>query len=101
MARKATGQVVERKRKGGRVFALRFRAHGERQYVTLGRFEDGWTRRKAEVELENVLADVRRGIWQPPAPEPELGVEAKQEPDFHRFASDWVETWRHEWSERT
>jgi hypothetical protein len=35
MARKATGQVVERKRKRGRVFGLRFRAGGERQFVTL------------------------------------------------------------------
>jgi hypothetical protein len=45
MARKATGQVVERKRKRGRVFALRFRAGGERQYVTL---PDGTSRDEAE-----------------------------------------------------
>ena len=30
MARKATGQVVERETQRGRVYALRFRAYGER-----------------------------------------------------------------------
>jgi hypothetical protein len=43
MARPATGQVVERKGKGGTTLALRFRAYGERRYVTLGSREDGWT----------------------------------------------------------
>ena len=69
MARKATGQVVEREGKRGRTYALRFRAYGQRQYVTLGTAEEGWTRQRAEVELENVLADVRRGIWRSPEPE--------------------------------
>ena len=89
MARKATGQVVEVKGKRGVSFALRFRAYGKRQYVTLGTRTDGWTRAKAEEELQNVLADVRRGIWQPPErrPEPE---ETRPEPSFHEFASEWI-----------
>lgn len=34
MARPATGQVLERQGKRGRTFAIRFRAYGQRQYVT-------------------------------------------------------------------
>lgn len=66
MAARAEGHVEERLWKRGLGFALRFIAYGERQYVTLGFASDGWTRRKAEEELANVLADVRRGIWVPP-----------------------------------
>ena len=95
MARKATGQVLERKRKTATVFALRFRAYGQRQYLTLGSTADGWSRPRAEEELENVLADVRRGIWQPPAPEPDAGAPAV-EPTFHEFATDWFEARRPE-----
>jgi len=47
MARKATGQVIERDRKCGRTFAFRVRAYGKREYLTLGASEDGWTRKKA------------------------------------------------------
>ena len=47
MARKATGQVIERDRKCGRTFAFRVRAYGKREYLTLGTSEDGWTRKKA------------------------------------------------------
>jgi hypothetical protein len=43
MARKATGQVIPPGAKA-RSWALRFRAYGERHYVTLGRPEDGWDR---------------------------------------------------------
>ena len=63
MARKATGQVVELERERGRVFALRFRAYGQREYQTLGTLEEGSNRSKAEEELQNVLSDVRRGVW--------------------------------------
>ena len=36
MARPPTGQIVERPLKLGRVFALRFRAYGERRYIAGG-----------------------------------------------------------------
>ena len=68
MTKRVGGQVLELERKGGRTYALRFRAYGERRYLTLGTVEEGWSRQKAEEELENVLADVRRGIWRPPEP---------------------------------
>src|SRR5437899_1465123 len=88
MARPLTGEVIERKRKRGRVFALRFRAYGQRHYITLGRAAEGWTRRKAEDELQNILADVRRGTWQPPQPETEVEAPPPM-PAFHAFASRW------------
>ena len=100
MARQATGQVLVREGKRGRTYALRFRAYGKRQFVTLGKAEGGWTRRKAEEELENVSADVRRGIWQPPEPEPVV-EEPRPEPTFHEFASEWLKGRRHELGERT
>ena len=69
MTKRASGQVLEFDREGGRTFALRFRAYGKRRYLTLGTVEQGWSRPKAEEELQNVLADVRRGIWMPTRPE--------------------------------
>jgi integrase len=99
MARKATGQVVERDGAGGRTFALRFRAYGKRRYVTLGTAAEGWTHAKAEEELANVLADVRRGIWTPS--ERSESREPPPEPTFHEFASEWLESRRHEFAART
>lgn len=66
MATRAKGRVEERLWKSGRGYALRFLAYGERQYVTLGLESEGWNRERAQEELENILADVRRGIWVPP-----------------------------------
>jgi integrase len=95
MARKPAGQVIELTRQRGRTFALRFRAYGRRHYLTLGSVEEGWTRGRAEQELANVMADIRRGIWRPPEPERELAG-PRPEPTFHRFASEWFEAHRGE-----
>jgi hypothetical protein len=83
MARKATGQVLERKGKGGRTYALRFHAYGKRRYLTLGTDAEGWDRRRAEEELQNVLADVRRGVWRPQ--ERIEHAELTPEPTVHEF----------------
>ena len=98
MARPATGQVVVRKRKGGKTFGLRFRAYGKRRYLSLGTTEEGWNQRRAEEELANVLADVRRGIWKPARQD---AADAAQEPTFHEFASEWLASRRHEFAART
>ena len=66
MPSRASGQVLERQWRSGRGFALRVRAYGKRHYVTLGLEADGWSAERAEEELQNVLADVRRAIWIPP-----------------------------------
>jgi integrase len=101
MPRAATGQIVEDNRGPSTTFGLRFRAYGKREFVTLGTAEEGWTRAKAQEELENVLADVRRGIWKPPEPAPEPATISDQDPLFHEFASYWFETTKGEWSENT
>jgi integrase len=99
MPRPATGQVIFDPKRANPAFGLRFRAYGLRPYVRLGTAEEGWTWEKAETELQNVLADVRRGIWKPPEPEPAPAVEA--DPLFHAFASFWFETSKDGWSEKT
>src|SRR3954453_14879124 len=98
MAKRATGEVIVRERASGRVFALRFRAYGRRQFITLGSSDGGWTRKKAEAELRHVLADVERGIWTP-----DLGssATAATAPTFHEFATEWLESRRPELREAT
>jgi hypothetical protein len=60
------GEVLVRERKRGHVYALRFRAYGKRRYLTLGYACEGWTWRRANEELKNTMADVRRRRWVPP-----------------------------------
>ena len=86
MARPASGQVV-RPTPGQPCFALRFRAYGKREYVTLGKPEDGWTLAMAQRELAVVLRDVDLGTWRPPRPDPAPAKNTN--PTFHEFASDW------------
>ena len=99
MPRPATGQVVVDERRRSPTFGLRVRAYGKREYVTLGTADEGWTRAKAQTELQNVLADVRRGIWRPAEPEP--APEIDQDPTFHEFASRWFEATKGEWRPKT
>jgi integrase len=90
-SRPPLGEVVRNPRRDGTyTYALRFSAAGKRYYVTLGRPEDGWTDKRATDELANVLADVRRGIWQPPSKTPTI-VEPPDDPTFHEFASAWFD----------
>lgn len=100
MAPQMTGQIVERRGRQGITYATRVRAYGQRHYVTLGHSWRGFTRRQAELELQNILADIRRGIWQVPqtqaAPQATL-----QDPTFHEFASEWFEGKRHEVAPRS
>jgi len=94
MARPATGQVLTRRGKQGIVFSLRFRAGGRRQCVTLGRRSDGWTQAKAEQELADTLTLVRKGLWQPPVRS--VSLTSTDDPSFHLFASEWMESKRSE-----
>jgi integrase len=107
MATRARGEVLRRRWKRGSGYAIRFFAYGRREYLTLGFEADGWTRERAEVELENVMADVRRGIWVPPprrdGHRPD-GGEERPRPDgeetFASFAGWLLETRRGQHSER-
>ena len=98
MARPATGSVIERQGAQGTTFAARFRVCGERQYVTLGYSREGYTRRRAETDLQDILSDVRRGIWKPDRPEP---TTRPPDPTFHEFASGWFDDRRHQVAPRT
>lgn len=79
MAKRTKGEVLVREWKAGRGFALRFSAYGERRYLTLGFEREGWSHRRAEEELENILADVRRGIWVPPRKKRRADGDAEEE----------------------
>jgi integrase len=94
---KQQGHVIERKWKAGRGYALRFVAYDQRRYLTLGLDKDGWTRKRAEEELANIMADVRRGIWIPPTRRTGTPASAASSngtedgmPTFHAFSSDWL-----------
>jgi len=78
---------MERRAADGSItFALRFRAYGKRRFVTLGRADAGWDHGRAQEELQNVLADVRRGIWMG-REEPEPVAEPRPEPTFREFGA--------------
>lgn len=85
MARKPTGAVVEHVGRDGRTYrSLRFTAYGKRRFVSLGPVSES----EANRQLRHVLADVERGIWQPPQavgapPEPE------PVPTFHQLCEAW------------
>lgn len=95
------GRVIERDGQRGTTFAIRFIAGGKRRFQTLGTTEQGWTRARAHAELQNKLADVRRGIWTPPEPTPEPVRDVEQDPTFHAFSSDWFNDHKDEWREAT
>ena len=101
MARPSTGNVRFDRRRKNPPFELRFQAYGNRQCVKLGTAEQGWTWERAQRELENVLVEVRRGVWRPAEPEPEPAPVADENPVFHNFASAWFEDNKGEWTENT
>lgn len=95
MDRRTRGEirVHERVRDGKLTFSIRFRVNGKRQIITLGTNADGWTHRKAERKLEDVLAQVRAGVWEPEAPPETMSV---GQTTFHEFASRWWAARRYE-----
>jgi hypothetical protein len=87
MEKRARGEIRVHERKDGQVtYSLRFRINGKREILTLGTDTDGWTFRKAERKLDDVLARIRAGVWEPPRP-PDAHDDASQ--TFHLFASRW------------
>jgi integrase len=94
--RPASGQVIEREGKRGRVFAIRFRAYGRRHYLTL----NVKTLAEAEEELDRTLSAVKLGVWKPQT-EPAAVAQADAEPTFHELASRWVARREHEVDART
>jgi integrase len=91
--------VIVDKRRKSPVYALRFNANGQRQYMTLGSARDGWTQAKAHDQLVHELARVTSGTWTPAEPAPAPVVE--HDPTFHEFSSDWFDASKGEWREAT
>jgi integrase len=95
---RATGQVLTHKRKDGLTsWYLRVRAEGRRHRITLGTELDGYTDARAQIELQNVLAKIQAGIWEPPGPR----SRGQDDPTFHAFASSWLTRRRPAFKERT
>ena len=85
--RPATGQVRRHTRRDRlTTYSVRVRASGGRYTVRLGTEADGWTEARAELELSNVLAQIRAGIWQPPRPK----TNPTDQPSFHEHSSLWL-----------
>jgi integrase len=108
MAAKAKGEVIETDLKGGRSFALRFPAYGERPYITLGFDHEGWTPQSAQEKLDDILAEVQLGIWIPPKKKRRRQPDADAATDpsdevvyFGPFALGLVESRRGQVSENT
>jgi integrase len=88
MPKRERGEIrVHQRLDGQTTYSLRFRVGRRRQTLTLGTDTEGWTYRKAEHKLEDVLAQVRAGVWQPPRLAGDNGTEVT----FHEFASEWTE----------
>jgi len=84
MEKRSHDQIRTHDRKDGlTTYSLRVRAYGRREVVTLGTDADGWTMRKAERALEQILAETQVGVWRPPS------MSAGGAPTFHEFASRW------------
>jgi len=99
MEKRARGEIRVHERRDGQVtYSLRFRVNRKREILTLGTDTDGWTLRKAERKLEDVLARVRAGVWEPPALP---GRDDDRAQTFHVFASRWWATRKGELRPRT
>jgi integrase len=95
---RASGQVLTHKRKDGLTsWYLRVRAYGRRHRINLGTELDGYTDARARIELQNVLAKIQAGIWEPPGPR----GGGHDDPSFHEFASSWLGRRRPGFKERT
>jgi integrase len=106
MPTRSQGQVIERAWKSGRSYAIRFLAYGERHYLTLGSEREGWSRKRAEQELQNILADVRRGLWIPPDRRSDtrngtISDGPQPAPLFGPFATEWLKARQTEVQPRT
>jgi integrase len=86
--RTATGQLrIHEQKDGTKTFSIRVRYGDERYTVRLGDEADGWSERRAEIELENTMAKIQAGIWEPPDP----AVNSPHEqPTMHELASLWL-----------
>jgi integrase len=86
MPRPATGSVRSRVRNGRAQLTLRFSAYGQRYEIPAG--TDDETR--AHARLDEILDQIKRGIWQPPRPVKPAPPRAA-EPTLGEFADQWFQ----------
>ncbi|MGI9097035.1 MAG: tyrosine-type recombinase/integrase [Solirubrobacteraceae bacterium] len=97
MARDPTGQITTTTLTDGtKAFQLRFSNKGRRERVTLHERRNcrcgcggGWTEPTAAVELDNILAKVRAGVWGKRVVTPPPST--RRMPTFHEYASRWLQ----------
>ena len=100
MARTPRGQIIERKTKRhGASYAVRFQTSGTRHFVTLGNAAEGWTRTKAEQELQNILA--RRSARNLEASRVRAGPRDRRRPDVLAVRVELAHANEASWSENT
>lgn len=106
MPRKATGSIREKLASDGKtvLYYARFSApdapggQSKRQELPLGR-SPAMNPERAQVELDNILADVRRGKWVKPSKTSGAPVVAEDpDPTMHVLASDWVAKNKPDWN---
>jgi integrase len=102
MAPRLTGTVESHRWKDGRTVSWRgrFRAYGERHRIDFGTNHEGWNEQRARNELDRILGEVQRGVWEPPKPEPRRDVVDTGE-TMHVTASRWWQRRRDELADST
>lgn len=101
MPKEATGTIESHLLADGtRAFHLRVRVHGKRERIVLHERPGcacgcggGWDEPCARTEMGNILARVRAGVWERPAPPlPLVAVETQEEvPPYDEYADWWLQ----------
>lgn len=101
--RRATGHIEPHEWQDGETvtWRLRLRAHGERHVITLGTNHEGWSRERAQVELDEINQQIARGTWQREAREPTAPQEVVEDETIHVTLSRWWQRKKTEIEENT
>ena len=111
MPRQASGHIEPHPWKDGKTIRWRLtvRAGGQRWKLTLGTNHEGWSRERAEVKRDEILAQIARGTWVAPAADGGEEVDAEPAPaedqregeTIHVTLSRWWQGKKHEIAENT
>ncbi len=100
---RATGRIESHHWADGKTVSwrLQLRANGRRT-ITLGTNHEGWNEERAQVELDKVMAEVRRGTWRPEKPAPASPpVDDQADETIHVTLSRWWQRKKKEIAENT
>jgi integrase len=103
MPRPATGAIESYPWKDGKTvtWRLRVRVNGQRYRIDLGTNHEGWSRERAQVELDGIMERIRRGTWVPPGQEPPEPVAPDLSETVQRTASRWWQRRQRELADNT